>query len=146
MENREKTIHVKASTVLCTDATERRVAFCVSEKPQKRRYSESLSKYASFLGKTGWVGSSAAEAPGFRPRCTAEKGDFSHTRTVSYSCSRLVRSLQGRGAVAAVLFSLGCDSTEVPGRASPGPGAAEPRGGGAARRGRSGRRRRGLSR
>lgn len=116
MENQEKTIHTKASTALCTNAAEQQpVAFCVSKEPQKRHSSESLSKYASFLGKTGAVGPSAAEAPGFRPRRTAGKADVSRTRTGSHSCSRLVWSLQGHRYV-----SLCCDSTEVPGRASPG--------------------------
>lgn len=130
MENQEKTIHTKASTALCTNATEQPpVAFCVSKEPQKRHSSESLSKYASFLGKTGAVGPSAAEAPGFRPRRAAGKADVSRTRTGSHSCSRLVWSLQGHRYV-----SLCCDSTEVPGRAPPGL-----RGAGGNLRGRRGR-------
>lgn len=79
MGNREKTIHMKASTVLCTNATERGVAFRTSKKPQKRHYSGSSSNYASFLGQTGLAGSSAAHAPGFRPGRRPGRLTF-HTR------------------------------------------------------------------
>lgn len=42
-------------------------------KSQKWHYSESLSKYASSLGQTGFVGSVATESAVFRPRHTAGK-------------------------------------------------------------------------
>lgn len=69
--NWEKTIHTKVGIVLCTKATESHVAVFVSipaaaPTPQlKWNFSESLSKYASFLGKMGIVDSIATEVHSF---------------------------------------------------------------------------------